>query len=469
MIRPGPTTRRTQLPRSPRVGTNAPRSRAAAGSTRPASAGAFTTVELLVSMAIMVVAIVAVSFVFEISSKTTGQTLSHSEVTEASSAVHHRIAEQLLRIKQGLLIIESPTPTLARADVKGAPKLFRLRHDRLVFIASGGPREFQSATDPTLGTPTNPEDAPASSSEALVYFGPGIPLADVPPFGEIDYTDNDIGLTASEWVLAHRAILLLLEDPNPADTWTPPDMTVFTGGGTGMLNGGPLPASYRTCEMDAVVSSASRLATGDTLVNLILAMDPATELLTANPSIAGLWEPNVAPTSASLDDPADLDYYTRSAFTFQPRLADFRIEWTDGVTNPGVPDFGTRWFGLRPDWNSSLSNPDQITQQPMRRQDFPCDAAEFDAFQNKIEWSSPGSGSAAQDAAYRAIWRLDTWQYRPKALRFTYRIYDARNRLKSVPETDLNDNSIPDPDEGGPGPALVTRFGKEFSIVVPIP
>ncbi len=469
MIGPGKTQSRMRGTQSSRLHTNA---RGLTASDRPACGslkGAFTTVELLVSMAIMVVAIVAVSFVFEISSKTTGRTLSHSEVIEASSAVHHRLGDQLSRIKPGLLIIESPTPTYARADIKGAKRLFRLGQDRLVFIASGGPGEFQSATDPTLGSPTNPNDEPASSSEALIYFGPGIPLADVPPFGELDFADDAIGMTASEWILAHRAILLLGEDPNLADTWTPPSMTVFTDGSTGLLHGGSLPTAFRSCEMDAVVSSRAFPANGDTLVNLILAMDPVTELLIPNPAIAGLWEPNLTPTSVSLEDKADLDYYTRSAFTFQPRLAGFRIEWTDGLTNPGEPDFGTRWFGLRPDWNSSLSNPDLIAQKPMRRQDFPCTDAEFDAFQNKIEWSNPDSGAASPSASYRAIWRLDTWQYRPKALRFTYRIYDARNRLKSVPETDLNDNSIPDPDEGGTGPALVTRFGKEFSVVVPIP
>lgn len=430
-------------------------------SSRQMSGRAFTLIELLVSIGVLVAAIFALAAIFDISSETTGRTVAHAELLEISAAVQQRITSQLAKIQPGLLIIDSPAPTNARAEIPGGRPLSRLRQDRLVFLALGGPGEFQSFTDPMQGTPADPSKQRASSSEALVYFGPGIPLDDTGH--QPRSLDN---LTASEWVLAHRAILLLPSDPGHAG-WAPPSMSAITS----LLNGGTLTAAasgaFYQGRMDAVVSGPgpTDVATGSTIIAAINAKNTA-DLLTATPSIAGLWDANLTPTTASLDTPppaGPTDYYAYTGFTLQPRLADFRIEWTDGRTNDGVPDFGTRWFGLRPDW----SDPTAAKQKPQCRHDAPyaADATtdELGAFQNKIEWSNPSTGLAAPDAAYRAIWRTDVWDYRPKALRFTYRIYDAGNRLKQTTYVDLNEDGVRDSNQ------LVTRLGQEFSFVVPVP
>jgi hypothetical protein len=96
------------------------------------------------------------------------------------------------------------------------------------------------------------------------------------------------------------------------------------------------------------------------------------------------------------------------------------------------------------------------------------DQNERDVFLNKIEWAKTGNDSPDVQAAYRAVWRADTWQYRPKALRFTYRIFDAQNRLKQITSIDLNDDGKPDTDPSGRAYSMA-RYGQEFSIVVPIP
>lgn len=437
---------------------------------------AFTIVELLVSIGVLVVAIFALAAVFDISSETTGRTVAHAELLEASAAVQQRIGSQLSKIQPGLLVIESPAPTLARAEIQGGERLFRIRHDRIVFLAMGSPGEFQSCTDPTCGTPAAPAQEPAASREALVYFGPGIPLSNTPGLSERPFDSAAVQLTAAEWVLAHRAILLLLDDPGHAG-WVPLDMTAFTDSLLvgGRLSDPPTQRVYR-CEMDAVRSNAAHLAEGRTLIQLISQMDPATQLLTATPVIAGLWDPNLVPTTVSLDPGKPLDYYTRSGFTLQPRLADFRIEWTDGLTNTdaAVPERGTRWFGLRPYWASPLTNVDTVQYKAQRRRDVtspPAPCPEEDerlAFEN-IEWSNPNNGAEDANAAYRAIWRADTWAYRPKALRFTYRIYDAGYRLKQPMYLDLDEDGVLDRDEGASWPGLVSRFGQEFSFVVPVP
>jgi len=92
--------------------------------------------------------------------------------------------------------------------------------------------------------------------------------------------------------------------------------------------------------------------------------------------------------------------------------------------------------------------------------------AELDAYA-RIEWSALGNASSP-DAAYRAIWRADTWDYRPKALRFTYRIYDAGNRLEQDTTVDLDEDGIYDPDDSN-ARRTMQRYGRRFSIVVPVP
>jgi len=467
------------------------------------TACAFTTMELMVSIALLVMTAVAVGEAFNISSETTSRTVAHADSLQASATLQRRLANQLAKIRPGLLIIESPPATDARAETPGGPPVFRIRQDRLVFIVSGEPGEFQSFTDPTQGSPLVPTREPASSPEALVYFGPGIPLAKDYPLVERPFDDASVQLTASEWVFAHRAILLLTDDPSHLG-WTPPRMSdVFTGGAN-MINGGSLYAGYRDASMDAVVSANATLrATADSLVNLI--QGRSTALVFSEPSLlAPLWEPNVTPTAASLvpRPPTERpDYYTRTGFTFQPRLADFRIEWTDGRRidpygpdgdeNTGDENFGTRWFGLLPDPANlpDPNNPGAVTYAPIMRQHVfqygtgqhvneyadstveeveafdPLDLANGDVTQ--IEWGYPSTGLAHVNARYRAIWRADTWQYRPKALRFTYRIYDEGDRLRHATWIDLDEDGVRDPEDAAP--AMVTRFGTEFSIVVPLP
>jgi len=456
--------------------------------------GGFTLIELLVSMLLLVIIMVSISEVFKISSDSATRIAADAEILTASAAFRETVSDQISKMTDGLLVIDCPAPmgpTDQRAEIRGGKRFLRLRHDRLVFMTHGDVGEYQSFTDPTRGDPVNVNmKQTANSAEALVYFGPGIPLTkrSIPAL-TITGGLADATLTASEWVFLHRSILLMLEkDVNADPSWTPPDMDVLN---SGMLNGGPLFAGFMDGTMDAVVSSLTRRADTRTIADIILGKQ-FSDLLSANPSIEALWEPSLAPRSVSLGNPASLDHYTRSGSNFIRHLADFRIEWTDGrridplgpdgIISSGDEDLRTRWFGLRPDPLFDVSNTvldniatTQIPNIAVRRQDVisygggrfaDSTQEEMDAFRNKIEWDN-GVGPAA-NTAYRAIWRGDTWQYRPKALRFTYRIYDRDNRLKQAVEVDLDDDGDPDPD--GPNTArLFTRFGRRFSVVVMLP
>ena len=468
---------------------------------------AFTLLEISVSIGLLLIAMVTVAGILHLSSEAAGRTAAHARVLEASTALQHELTDKLNRIVPGLLIIESPPPTLARADVREGPKYYRLRRDRLVFIASyAGEGAFESFTDPTRGTPANPNFAPSSSSDALMYFGPGIPvIGDGSPAGsrrDIEYGSDDPTLAASEWMFLHRAVLFLQTDP-PAPGWFPPDVSIFTSVG-GMLDGGDLSSSaallpFFDNRMDAVVPDPSGISpNGSALIAYInnrVAFPGAFAGLFhgASPPAAALWQPSLAPVTVSYSDPANVDYFNRSGSNFSTRLADFSIEWTDGgrvdplgpdnTPASGDEDFRTRWFGLAPDVTDTpdLASPDSLQFQarlrgastvnnPSNPNPANPDNEPFatSAFQNRIEWSPIGV-TTDTDARYRAVWIGNDYElFRPKALRFTYRIFDANNRLSDETTLDLNDDGIPDPDASST-PFLVRRWGLEFSIVVPLP
>lgn len=459
---------------------------------------AFTLAELLVSITLLLIAIATVAEVFTVSTRTTSVTAADAEVIAASEAFRQQITDQLSKMVPGLLVIDSPDPTTPRQESPHGQRFMRIRHDRLVFLTTGDRDEYQSFTDPTRGDPANPQLNTASSSQAIVYFGPGIPLTTdtIPtqpqPLND-DGNPNSLRLNARDWIMQNRTILLLPQrDPTTSTSWLPPtidDLLLPSG----MLNGGLLYAKFYAGTLDAVLSSPTRPATAQTIANIVMnkALDN-TDLLSEFPSIAGLWDAGIAPRTVSLASANVGDFYSRSGSNFVPHMADFRIEWTDGgrvdpygadgTPNTGDEDLRTRWFGLRPDpafdVTQSVLNNLSTTLIPniaIRRQDVPqisagvyidSSAAENQYFRDKVEWSS--AAAAAPDAAYRALWRLDTWDHRPKALRLSYRIYDARDRLKQVTEMDLDEDGDFDPDNS-PTVQTANRYGRQFSIVVSLP
>ncbi len=452
---------------------------------------AFTLIEVMVSVALLIIVMAAISRVFTISSDATARTTANSRVMAANAAVRQALTDQVSKMAfGGLLVIESPTPTRARSDIKKGERHFRQQHNRLVFLAIGDVDEYQSFTDPTRGSPADPTLKTAESSQAIVYFGPGTPLTrkEAPPQPQYIIGPSHLSrlLPAADWVFQQRSILLLMEkDVNADPIWVPPTLDELATG-AGMLSDGPLYDEFRQGEMDAIVSGTNMRANAQTLSDHVLGLPlDGTDLLSANPSIEALWEPSFAPRTATLNFPANNDYYTKSGFNFVPHLADFRIEWTDGrqidpIGADGLPGTGdedpeTRWFGLRPDPgfvvdDMVLDNLDtiDIPYYADRRIDVVTNTsqAELNAYA-RVEWSATDSASSA-DAAYRAIWRADTWKYRPKALRFTYRIYDEGNRLEQDTTVDLDKDGIFDPDDSN-SRRTMQRYGRRFSIVVPVP
>lgn len=482
---------------------------------RSASRPGFTLIELLVTVALLAAVIVVVSQVFRISTDAAGRTTAQTEVFAAAAAFREHVTDLIAKMENNFLMIDSPPPTAVRREVPGGDMIYRQRNDRLVFVASGGNGEFESVTDPTRGTPydrpagdTNQNNLyaaslPARSSEALIYIGPGNPLLNA---AQVLTTDNEFlysnaatmpifDVPASDWVLSARTILLGVE----SQTSTPgflANPTTYLGVAapaptiSDMVSGatppvvGPLPFVFRMGRLDFLLSDSTGSANAATLIDRLnrigrTAQNPTPLTFAFAPNLDPLVAMNYTPNRAEVVDPTKPSFYTRSGFNFLPHVADLRIEWTDGrpIERQGTPpDLRTRWLGLKTA-DVLYPNPSGVRYRAHMRSvpnqathsrigpDSPL--VETQAFR-RIEWS-PYGAAVNPDAHYRAIWRADTWEYRPKALKFTFRIYDRNNRLKTTGPIDLNDNGKADHLENPGTPSVSTRYGQEFSFVISMP
>ncbi len=471
------------------------------------TARGFTLVELLVVVTLLTITVAAASQLFTISSDATIRTEANAQVIQRSRQINERLEDQVGKLaNESLLIIESPPPVVGVAETKESLR-WPMRWDRVVFVTRGDNDEYESIGDRRRGNIVDPMRGPATSSEAIVYFGPGLPMTREPNSLITPLQLNDPQLTASEWIFLHRSILLLLENRNeiPNGSFDPnlqiPRISdqLAPGGIFNNPNINTLLGVYRDNSIDVLLSDENLRASAATVSDIMLQKDLFGDLLTNNPSIAPLWQPSWAPRTARVEFNFRnaRDYYMRSGSNFMPGLADFRVEWTDGGIDEFGPDLqpntgdegGTRWFGLRESpGNPSDSNitnvvldnvttrinvPTPLPNVAIMRSNpalYPDQAVSYES----VEWSATGN-SIANNAAYRAIWRGDTWDLRPKALRFTYRLYDDGNRLKQNAPIDLDRDGDFDPDDNGfpTQPDLtrreLVRFGREFSVVVKVP
>jgi len=496
------------------------------------SSRGFTLIEALVSTALIVVLFIAVGQAFSIASQANGRIVAHAELIETAAAFESAVRDKLSMLRPGLLIIMSPDPLGSggaylglRQDTPIGPAAVPLRHDRLVFIAQSEGPAFESVTDVNNPSATNVNNDLAStngvagyetdtgrrftSSQALIYFGPSFPdgrkLAPS-TVGGFPSAGLDGSLTGRDWILSQRVLLLgvpgvaSLATPSFApysaflpSPLTPPYFGIYPLSG---FNAGSPGTIYRG-ESDAVTETAEQL-----MERIEFQLGPF-----GGGAIGGLTDCNFAPTEVTMDLTQDSfpsgPFYTgRNAFGFLPRVADLRIEWTDGsavlptnvYTGAGAPLGAyqaqlplTQWYGQPRDTGGGSPNwkPPGIPPPPPEGDVCPKQLwlSMFDGAQTRPESSNAAFGiisNAGQiefqgppavpvnqggPLAYAAIWKNSTWQFRPKALRFTFRVYDSQDRTSS--EEIVNTTPWFDPATLTPDP--VRRWGQEFSFVVPVP
>ncbi|MFO0972118.1 MAG: hypothetical protein U1A27_01590 [Phycisphaerae bacterium] len=415
----------------------------------------------------------AVAQVFNMASITSGRTIAQAEMIEAAHAFESAVRDSIRKLApSSLLIIESPTPVANLPDVAGGRvsgggplPAIPVRHDRLVFLAtSTGPAgAFESVTDRSIASATGLARLTFTAPDALLYIGPGRPI----------YRDDADGRTldaieSRQWIVARRAVLF-----DAAPSAGAPRFTSFTGEvppAQYPLGGLPVvpPRDIYACGIDAVQETA-----GAFLARVISDNPP---LL---PNSPGLWQENLCPAEvndarplAPTDNPI---YYRRAGFALQPRIADIRIEWTDGAVVDPTANPDTQWFGQRrdaagaPGWTApgaGASSGDPCSKR-MWLSVFDAAGTLADsgagAFGNPTLGPAPGAIELESPTAYRAVWTAATWAFRPTALRFTFRAFDAQGRISS--EENIDTTLPPD----GTPDVTARRYGLVYSFVVPLP
>ena len=392
----------------------------------------FTLVELMVSVSIMVVMLLAVGKIFKMSSDASGLVIAHTEVLERLETIARVIEADLRNIRPGLLIIDSPGSlrTTDIEDATGAVQgLFdtavppvRFRSDGLAFFSSGGPNLHQSHWS----------SPPAASGEAIIFYGHSWP--------------GGVALTtpASNWALCRRSILML---PNfNANDWPSGHQPVFTTPAS-VINifQTSLPNLLRKGDTDSVDAG-----TLDNLSNVVrMRIDSARPVApganwgwNAATRIYGVWTRTELPPGFSVSaDPQNnpnITDYRRAGALLAEHVGDFVVQWTDGTTyTSGASRGALRWF--------------------------PSDIADDGAYDeiNDLKRDQSIEEYVTGTLNYRAIWNATTWDKRPRALRITVRLYDGNQRLRE--SVGLVDNSVI------PKPFTVTRYGQEHQVIIPIP
>lgn len=479
---------------------------------------AFTLIEALVATALLVATMAVVSQVFSLASNASNRTLAHAEVIEAAQNFEQSVRESLASLKPGFLLIECPEPIHAQFTGRDIPTQEpprggfgpSFRHDRLVFIASGGPTRFESATDLNVPAPTNALNNATtgtgrmfSAADALVFFGPSQPDGRI--LARQGGAGLDTTLTGKDWIMARRTILL--GGPNAAvQMRSYYDATGANAPGINVPFLYPLPgASFNATTGTFGIRQATLDVVTDTADSLLQRISA---LGTSPTTAEGLWDLSVCPSIVSATVSSDSPtYYRRAAFSLQPRIADLRIDWADGsvidpVDGRAMPfdpyqpvDGGLQWFGAP--WDSSesylytaayrgitLPSRNQIqsgdvcpkwrwlnTFAGAANNVVPQDTAYYG-----VAFNTPGSPEresisnvSGNFTTYRAAWFPHTWHLRPRSLRFTFRVYDSQDRLTNV-ETLLA--SPPPLSNGSPVPLVthqIQRYGLTFSFVVNVP
>ena len=372
---------------------------------------AFTLVELMVAVTVLVLVMLGVGKIFSVSSDAAGRTVAHAELLQRLEDLRRVMTHDLQTMHEGLLIIDSPAPArttdiedpggtlLTKFDSPDPP--IRFRSDGLVFLSSGGPglhRSFWSESpDPNEAMG---DLALAASGEGVLFYGhswPGGSLMTSP---------------AIDWRLCRRAVVLL---PMSAGKYRWTDEAANPPNGYSLDT---LDEDLRLGTIDAVARQ--------TLVDLIGTFSPTSRFW-------GLTTRSELPAAFSADPNDSADYFRRGSPLLDEHLGDFIIEWTDGETNTTTGLLN--WYGRTRDVD--YDGADDVTP-------------------------SPSGGGVTEFGQYQAIWcsARDTWEDRPRALRITVRLYDPTRRITQAQQfVRAKDNALDS----------LARYGQEYSFLVRLP
>jgi prepilin-type N-terminal cleavage/methylation domain-containing protein len=360
-----------------------------------AVASGFTLMELMVSVAILVIVILAVGIIFQSASRAVGVSQATLTMLSNTDATQGQFQRDVSAIdKNGFLVIRS---------VSNGGRRF----DQISFIALGN---FPNRTG--VSDVTQPFTDPLVASAALVWYGQLAIQSATPPAGgnylvanqgtAVALTALPSGVNDGDFILGRHTTLLVSPSGNNAPGYTP----------IGLNYRGYAGCQWNTPAISAITSetnsqiSCSRLdlalLTAGSLEQSIVDFFTAPVTRTTNPTYEA---DNYCYRFACLKSPYDSESGAATAgapmlyngyFRMHPIMlqgvSSFAVDWNDGTSTALA---GLTWYGL----GSPKGDP-------------------------AIEPSSPSHSDG-----YQAIFSFDNHAKWPKSLRFRYHVADPTGRL----------------------------------------
>ncbi len=438
----------------------------------------------MVSVAVLVLVMLAVSTIFNTVTQTSSLTTADIEISDTVDAIRRTMQQDLDNIVPGAMLLYVPTPAVHApdfplVDVPTEPPVAQARTSRLTFLVSGSPRQFESTWNPAL-----------TSSEALLTYTHGVSL---PPGGPV-YGDPNYALAEVvdalapprilfNRILSRRAILLATDvQPDPTvwddDNW---------GHGLGRDEDLYDPALYLPptslgtqpwVQSDAF--NELNLSFKLSLVD-VLRGPTAADFSERLRQVVQLGQPYVALVDASytpLTVPVRSRDRGQACFNLAPHVGEFIIEWTDGSRVDDDPTLPIQWFGLGRDVDGDgVIDPGRLGGDVISHYAYRLNVLSEGVPDVTVRHLTPfgvelgyhpdnevappfryGS-SPGGTYGYWAVWSERNWQYRPKLIRVTLWLYDANKRVRHTTDE-------------GPPEALVypdQRLGLQRSFILEVP
>ncbi len=385
---------------------------------------AFTLIELMVAVSLLVVIILSVGIVFKSTGNAVGLGQATGEMFAKVRAINQQIVSDVHGMdRNGFLIIR------CRAERQGdfgfSADRFR-RHDQISFISTG---KFPNRTGAYQQTQVFADNSTANS--ARIWYGQLIVAKD--PWAAPAGTDlptsavlntADPAYESGFWL--GRQAMLLLNPPAAGASEFPAGFTDINLTLAASYSGTPHPSNNGPeSSVASTPITMSRVDVAYTTLPQIMAN--LSGGFPNQPDYCYRLKTLPSPTTTGIADASGNPYLPNGVLRMHPVFAtglpSFAIDWTDGTPDGNG---NLKWFG----WNTGQNGSYSVELAP------PADGSRAN-FPNNGNFYKPPAGLAGTEFSdqkiakdnYEVVFTPANSTLWPKALRFTYRITDSNDRL----------------------------------------
>lgn len=429
----------------------------------------------MVSVAVLVLVMLAVSTIFNTVTQTSSLTTADIEISDTVDAIRRTMQADLNALAPGAMLLFIPGPEVDDAgdplrDLPTEPAVAQARTSALTFLASGSPGQFESYWNPQV-----------TSSEAFITYRHGLGLpTDGPVWGDPNYTLDQVRSALRtprmmfNRILSRRAILLV-----PDELTGTAELDDQWGHGLGEPLYYPPNClgidNWGTADAFEQLHQSYKLSLVD-----VMQMRTAAKFIERLRSVTGNYAALIADNYTPMMMPVRPEDRGQFCFNLAPHIGEFIIEWTDGSRVNNDPTLPIQWFGLGRDMDGDgdvePGTGDVISYYLYRElglqtgETVPADdVIHLTPFgieqgmrstpQNEANPSVPYGSSIGGGFGYWAVWSYYNWQYRPKLLRVTLWLYDSNKRIRKATDPNSPEQALY-PDE---------RLGQQRSFILEVP